>query len=134
MEFATASSTTASAIAKADTAHLMSDPDDGRPIVKVDPLKVRPLDCRLVVRTVRGATKSDGGIIIPLGADKQRQLTMAEVIRVGDGRTTDHGVHIDIRVKPGDIVIIGKFAGSPIGQSEDYKIINEVEVLGIQEV
>jgi chaperonin GroES len=121
------------AAAKADQVALMSAVAKNRPIVSVDPLKIKPLDCRILARTLPQSEKTAGGIIVPNGVDKQRQLTMLEVIKVGDGRTTDHGVHIKVRVKAGDIVIVGKFAGSPVGQSEEYKIINEVEILGVQE-
>lgn len=120
------------ATAKADQAVMMAA--ESRPIVKADPLKVKPLDCRIVARTMPQSERTAGGIIVPHGVDKQRQLTIMEVISVGDGRTTDHGVHIKVRVKPGDIVIVGKFAGSPYGpKDDDYKILNEVEILGIQE-
>lgn len=119
------------AAAKADQAAMMAATT--RPFVKVNPEKIKPLDCRILARTLPQAERTDGGIIVPHGVDKQRQLTMMEVVKVGDGRTTDHGVHIDVRVKKGDIVIVGKFAGSPVGQSEEYKIINEVEILGVQE-
>jgi len=59
------------------------------------------------------------------------------VISVGCGRTTDHGVKIEVRVKPGEYVIVGKYAGLEVGTSKaksEYKILNEVEILGIQDV
>lgn len=121
-----------SAAAKADQAALMAKSD--RRIVNVDPTKIRPIDCRVLVRALAQSEMTAGGIIVPSGADQQRQLTMMEVVAVGDGRTTDHGVHIKVRVKPGDIVVIGKFAGSPVGRNEEYKIINEVEILAVQEI
>lgn len=109
-----------------------TDAENRLPFVKVDPLKVKPLDCRLVVRKIMQGNRTDGGIYLPHG-DKQRALTMMEVVSVGDGRTTDHGVHIKVRVKPGDVVLVGKYAGNPLDANEDYKIINEVEILGVQE-
>jgi chaperonin GroES len=114
--------------------HLALPRPEHREFIAIDPLKIKVLDCRALVERVDAGNVTEGGIILPMGADNQRQLTVMKVVSVGDGRTTDHGVHIDIRVKPGDYVIVGKFAGHQVGSSEKYKIINEVEILGVQEV
>lgn len=102
--------------------------------VRVDPLKVRVLDCRVLCEVVESGNVTEGGIVLPHGADKQRALTVMRVVSIGDGRITDHGVHIKVRVKPGDYVIVGKYAGHEVGSTGQYKIINEVEILGVQEV
>ena len=105
--------------------------------VRVDPLKIKVLDCRVLCKTVDYGNVTNGGIILPQGADNKRALTLMKVVSVGDGRITDHGVHIKVRVKPGDYVIVGKFAGQEVGTSKaksEYKILNEVEILGVQEV
>lgn len=105
--------------------------------IKVDPLKIKVLDCRVLAKTVDYGNVSEGGIVLPHGSDPKRALTIMKVISVGDGRTTDHGVHIKVRVKPGDYIIVGKFAGLEVGTNRarsEYKIINEVEILGIQAV
>ena len=113
-------------------------PEEGsEDFVKVDPLKIRVLDCRVLCRTVDYGNITGGGIILPQGADNKQALTIMKVISVGDGRTTDHGVHIKVRVKPGDYVIVGKYAGLEVGTTKaksEYKILNEVEILGVQEV
>jgi len=105
--------------------------------VKVDPLKIRLIDCRVLCKTVDYGNITGGGIILPQGADNKQALTIMKVISIGDGRTTDHGVKINVRVKPGDYVIVGKFAGLEVGTTKaksEYKILNEVEILGVQEV
>lgn len=103
--------------------------------VFMDPLKITPLDCRVLCRVVDWGNMTDGGIIIP-GGKKGRGLTLMKVVKIGTGRTTDHGVHIPVRVKPGDYVIVGEHAGHQVGNSAkvEYKILNEVEILGIQEL
>ncbi len=105
--------------------------------VKIDPLKIKVLDCRVLCKVVDYGNVSSGGIVLPHGSDPKRALTIMKVISVGDGRTTDHGVHINVRVKPGDYVIVGKYAGLEVSSStakSEYKILNEVEILGVQEV
>jgi len=107
----------------------MPGPKELKEFIAIDPLKVTPLDCRMVVRLIDCGNTSKGGIIL-VGKDKDKALILAEVIKVGDGRTTDHGVHIDVRAKVGDHVLIGHFAGQKLGRSDEYKIINEVEIYG----
>jgi len=102
--------------------------------VRIDPLKIKVLDCRVLVEQIDAGNVTDGGILLPQGADQKRQLMLMKVVKVGDGRTTDHGVHIDVRVKEGDYIIVGKYAGHEIGHGSKYKIINEVEIFGVQEV
>ena len=104
-------------------------PKDLKEFIAIDPMKVTPLDCRLVIRLVDCGNMTQGGIIL-VGADKDKPLILAEVIKVGDGRTTDHGVHIDVRAKIGDHVLIGRFAGQRLGRTDEFKIINEVEIYG----
>ena len=104
-------------------------------MVFIDPLKITPHDCRVLVKVVDWGNTTEGGIIIP-GGKKGQGLTLMKVVKVGNGRTTDHGVHIQVRVKPGDYVLVGEHAGHKVGKSAktEYKIINEVEILGVQEV
>lgn len=102
-------------------------------MVYIDPLKITPMDCRVLCKVVDWGNLTEGGIILP-GGKKGRGLTIMRVVKVGDGRTTDHGVHIKVRVKPGDLVIVGEHAGHAVGKSAkiEYKILNEVEILGVQ--
>lgn len=104
-------------------------------MVFIDPLKITPLDCRVLCKVVDWGNTTEGGIILP-GGKKGQGLTLMKVIKVGDGRTTDHGHHVKVRVKPGDFVIVGEHAGHKVGKSAkiEHKILNEVEILGIQEV
>ncbi|MGD9726571.1 MAG: co-chaperone GroES family protein [Nitrospira sp.] len=114
----------------------LARPEEGTDdMVFIDPLKITPLDCRVLCKVVDWGNVTDGGIILP-GGKKGRGLTIMKVIKVGDGRTTDHGIKIGVRVKPGDYVVVGEHAGHQVGKSAklEYKILNEVEILGIQEV
>jgi len=104
--------------------------------VRVDPLKIRVLDCRVLCKVVDYGNTTRGGILLPPSAKNDRSLVVMKVVSVGDGRTTDHGHHIKVRVKPGDFVIVGKHAGLKVGDDASvvYKILNEVEILGVQGV
>lgn len=114
----------------------LAKPEQGdEDMVFIDPLKITPMDCRVLCKVVDWGNTTEGGIILP-GGKQGRGLTMMKVVKVGNGRTTDHGVHIPVRVKEGDYVIVGEHAGHQVGKSAkvEYKILNEVEILGVQEV
>lgn len=56
---------------------------------------------------------------------------MGRVVCVGDGRMTEAGVLVPMRIQPNDVVYFGKYAGKEIKISEvDYLIMREDEVVG----
>lgn len=112
------------------------EPADGKEDqVFIDPMKITPLDCRVLCKVIDWGNKTQGGILLP-GGKKGKGLTIMKVVKIGTGRTTDHGVKIEVRVKPGDYVIVGEHAGHQVGNSAkvEYKLLNEVEIMGVQEV
>lgn len=124
-------------MAEATEGLAIAKPEEGsEDFVQIDPLKIQVLDCRVLCKVVDWGNVTEGGIVLPGNAKKGRGLTIMKVVSVGDGRTTDHGVHIEVRVKPGDYVIVGEHAGHAVGKSAkvEYKILNEVEILGVQKV
>jgi chaperonin GroES len=73
-----------------------------------------------------------GGIIIPDTA-KEKPLE-GEVIAVGPGRVDDSGKKVAMSVKPGNKVLVGKYAGTEIKIEEvEHIIVREDEILGIVE-
>jgi chaperonin GroES len=93
-------------------------------------MNVRPLSDRILVRRVDADEQVKGGIIIPDTAKEAPQE--AEVVAVGPGKRNKSGDVIAPAVKPGEKVLIGKFAGTEIEiDGNDYVIVNEDDVLGI---
>ncbi len=93
---------------------------------------VKPLRDRVLVRRIEEAEQKVGGIIIPDTA-KEKPL-QAEVIAVGSGRILDSGQKVELTLKPGDKVLIGKWAGTEVKVGdEELLILKEDEVLGILE-
>ena len=117
----------------AGNATMVKSKKEADKFVSIDPLKITVLDCRVLCKVVDFGNRTAGGIVLPETTRMDKALTIMRVVSVGDGRKTEHGVHIKVRVNPGDYVIVGKFAGQEVG-SKDYKILNEVEILGVQEV
>jgi chaperonin GroES len=91
---------------------------------------VRPLHDRVLVRRIEEAEQKVGGIIIPDTA-KEKPL-QAEVMAVGSGRLLDNGKKLELTLKPGDKVLIGKWSGTEVKiGDEELLILKEDEILGI---
>ena len=90
----------------------------------------RPLHDRVLIRRVESEEKTRGGIIIPDTA-KEKPL-QAEVIAVGSGRLLDNGQTVELTLKAGDKVLIGKWSGTEVKiDDEELLILKEDEILGI---
>jgi len=95
-------------------------------------VNVRPLRDRILATRIEVAEPRVGGIIIPDTAKEKPQE--AKVIAVGSGRLTDQGKTVPLEVKVGDVVLVGKYAGTEIVlDGEEYVMLREDEVLGVAE-
>ncbi|MDA0708775.1 MAG: co-chaperone GroES [bacterium] len=93
-------------------------------------MKVRPLSDRIMVKRVDESEQVKGGIIIPDTAKETPQE--AKVVSVGPGKRNKNGDIMAPEVKPGDLLLIGKYAGSEIEiDGVDYVILSEDDVLAI---
>jgi|SRR5580704_11909776 chaperonin GroES len=97
-----------------------------------EPMKVRPLQDRVIVRRVAEEEKTKGGIIIPDSA--KEKPAEAEVIAIGNGKIDDTGKLRPLTVKKGDRVLFGKYTGNEIKiDGVDHLILREDDILGILE-
>jgi chaperonin GroES len=95
-------------------------------------MKFRPLHDRVVVRRIEEDTKTKGGIIIPDTAQEKPQ--QGEVIAVGPGARDESGKLIPIDLKPGDLVLFGKWSGTEVKlDGEELLIMKESDIMGIIE-
>jgi chaperonin GroES len=93
-------------------------------------LKLKPLSDRIVVKRLEAEEKTAGGIVLPDTAKEKPKK--GEVIAVGEGRLTDEGKRIPMRVKKGDRIVFTSYAGTEVRLGdEDYLIMREDDVLGI---
>ena len=93
-------------------------------------MNVRPLHDRIIVRRADEGEQNIGGIIIPDSAKEQPQ--QGEILAVGDGKVTEDGKRIAMDVRPGNVILFGKYSGQDIKiDGEDYLILKEDEVLAV---
>ena len=91
---------------------------------------LRPMGDRVVVRPseLEGVTKS--GIFLPDTAQERPQ--QGEVVAAGPGRMLENGKRIEMEVKPGDIVIYSKYAGTEVEiQDEELLVLGANDILAV---
>ncbi|MEI2456698.1 co-chaperone GroES [Lysobacter firmicutimachus] len=93
-------------------------------------MNLKPLYDRVVVKPIEADEISAGGIIIPDAA--KEKSTKGEVVAIGEGKALDNGSLRAPKLKVGDKVIYGQYAGSTYKQDGvEYKILKEDDVLAI---
>jgi chaperonin GroES len=98
-------------------------PFDYQPCFKYqgDPMKLRPLHDRVIVKRVENETKTASGIVIPdSAAEKPDQ---GEVLAVGPGKKNDKGEISPMAVKVGDRVLFGKYSGQTVKVDGDELLV-----------
>ncbi len=95
--------------------------------------KLKPLYDKIVVkRFEEQEQKTPSGIIIPDSAKEKPQ--MGEVVAVGEGKLLNNGQIVPPKVKEGDVVIFGKYAGTEVElEGEKYLVMSEDEILAVVE-
>ena len=95
--------------------------------------EIIPLGDRVLVKSVDkdNAKKTASGIIIPDTVDKERP-EIGKVIAVGDGKTTDDGKVIPMKVSVGNTVLFSKYGPDEVKiDDEEYLIVSESNILAI---
>jgi len=93
-------------------------------------MKIKPLEDRIIVKTLEAEEKTAGGIIIPDNAKEKPQR--GEVIAVGPGKFSDEGKRIEMSLKAGDKILYGKYSGTEVKvDGKDYLIMRESDVLAV---
>ncbi|MBF0493959.1 MAG: co-chaperone GroES [Candidatus Omnitrophica bacterium] len=93
-------------------------------------MAIKPLADRILVEVLEAEEKTKGGIIVPDTAKEKPQ--QAKVIAVGKGKVTDDGKVVAPEVKPGDIIIFGKYSGTELKfDGNEYLMLREEDILGI---
>jgi chaperonin GroES len=82
---------------------------------------LNPLDDRVVVKRLEAEEKTAGGIVLPDSAKEKPQK--GEVLAVGPGKLLDNGKRAVPEVKPGDIVLFGKYSGNEVELEGDELVI-----------
>ena len=90
----------------------------------------KPLHDRVLVRRVESEEKTSGGLIIPDSA--KEKPSEGEIVAAGPGARKDSGELIEMGVKEGDKILIGKWSGTEVTvDGEELLMMKESDILGI---
>ncbi len=88
-------------------------------------ISIKPLADRVLVEPVAQEEKTAGGIIIPDTVKEKPQR--GTVVAAGPGKKDE-----PMTVKPGDVVLYGKYSGSEISvDGKDFLMMRESDILAI---
>ena len=90
---------------------------------------IKPLEDRILVKTVEAEQTTASGLVIPDTAKEKPQE--GEVLAVGPGRF-EEGTRLPLDVKVGDTVLYSKYGGTEVKYSgQEYLILSARDVLAI---
>jgi chaperonin GroES len=93
-------------------------------------MKIKPMYDRIMVEVLDAKDITKGGIVLPDTAKEKPQE--AKVIAVGEGRVSEEGKTVPLKVKAGDVILFGKYSGTEITVSDkEYLILKEEDVLAV---
>lgn len=94
-------------------------------------MKLKPLADRVLLKATEAEETTKSGIILST-ANKEKPV-VSEVIAVGPGGVVD-GKEIVMTVKPGDKVVVAKYAGTEVKlDGVEYSIVRQNDILAIVE-
>ncbi len=97
-----------------------------------NPMNIRPLHDRVIVRRLEEERKTAGGIVIPDTA-KEKPI-QGEIVAVGKGKILENGEVRALDVKVGDKVLFGKYSGTEVKVSnEELLVMREEDIVGVIE-
>ena len=95
-------------------------------------MNIHPLFDRVVIRRSEEEKVSPGGIVIPDSAAEKP--VKGEVLAVGKGKILDNGKLYPLKVKAGDKVLYGKYAGTEIKiGDEKLLVMRENDIMAVLE-
>ena len=76
--------------------------------------------------------KTQSGIFLPKKTESEARKDIARVVAVGTGRILNDGSSLKPVVKPGDMVLYNKYAGTIISlDNKNYLLLKETDLLAI---
>ena len=88
-------------------------------------MKLRPMADNILLKQHEAEETTTSGII--LATTNKEKPAIYEVVSAGPGTK-----EVEVTVKPGDKVVVGKFVGSEIKlDGEEYKFVKQVDILAV---
>jgi chaperonin GroES len=93
---------------------------------EINPMKIRPLHDRVIVKRLEEEKKTASGIVIPDNAAEKP---------VGSGKIQDDGKVRPMSLKVGDRVLFGKYSGQTVKvDGDELLVMREEDIMGVVEL
>ncbi|MFE1169329.1 MULTISPECIES: co-chaperone GroES [unclassified Nocardiopsis] len=93
---------------------------------------LKPLEDRVVVRTLEAEQTTASGLVIPDTAKEKPQE--GEILAVGPGRLDDNGKRVALDVNVGDVVLYSKYGGTEVKyDGQEYLVLSARDLLAVVE-
>ncbi|WP_017597127.1 co-chaperone GroES [Nocardiopsis sp. EMB25] len=93
---------------------------------------LKPLEDRVVVKTLEAEQTTASGLVIPDTAKEKPQE--GEILAVGPGRLDDKGNRVAMDVNVGDVVLYSKYGGTEVKyDGEEYLVLSARDILAVVE-
>lgn len=96
---------------------------------------LEPIGDNIVVELPREESRENvtlSGIVLPKKTESEARKDIAKVVAVGQGRILNDGTYLKPVVKPGDMVLYNKYAGTIVSLDDrDYLLLKECDLLAI---
>ena len=94
-------------------------------------VSIKPLEDRILVRTLEAEQTTASGLVIPDTAKEKPQE--GEVLAVGPGRFNESGdQRVPLDISTGDVVVFSKYGGTEVKYNgEEYLILSARDVLAV---
>lgn len=94
-------------------------------------MKLRPLADRVVLKQNEAEERTSSGIFLTAAAQEKPEVY--EVVEVGPGGMVE-GNQVDMIVKAGQNVLVGKYSGSKVKLDDvEYTIVRQSDILAVIE-
>lgn len=94
-------------------------------------MDVKPLGGRVLVRPIEEEGKTEGGLIIPDTAEKEKPQ-QGIVVALGTGKISEDGKKVAFNVKVGDKVMFKQYAPDELEiKGEKYLVVDESDILAV---
>jgi chaperonin GroES len=93
---------------------------------------LKPLEDRVVVKTLEAEQTTASGLVIPDTAKEKPQE--GEILAVGPGRLDDNGKRVALDVNVGDVVLYSKYGGTEVKyDGQEYLVLSARDLLAVIE-
>jgi chaperonin GroES len=100
--------------------------------LRSEPMKIRPLHDRVIVKRLEEERVSAGGIVIPDSAAEKP--VQGKIVAVGKGKILEDGSVRALDVKVGDKILFGKYSGTEVKvDGDDLVVMREEDVMAVIE-